>query len=73
MPSLIKSKNNIVMGKKQHSKDRLYLTNKEWKEEWGGNKDRSNLPYTRLPFSCCAITFTQFEDPVKINHPSLIN
>lgn len=52
------------MGKKQHSKDRMYLTTKEWKEEWGGYKSRANAPFKRLPFNCCAITFTPFEDPV---------
>eukprot|EP00210_Caulerpa_lentillifera_P006358 g6073.t1 len=52
------------MGKKQHSKDRLYITNKEWKEEWGGNRGRGLIPFSKLPFYCCAITFTPFEDPV---------
>ncbi|GMH41521.1 hypothetical protein BSKO_09431 [Bryopsis sp. KO-2023] len=52
------------MGKKQHSKDRLYLTTKEWKEEWGGNRGPREVPFTKLPFYCCAITFTPFEDPV---------
>lgn len=52
------------MGKKQHQKDRLFLTNKEWKEEWGGYKSKKHLPFHRLPFHCCAIAFTAFEDPV---------
>lgn len=52
------------MGKKQHQSDRMFLTAKEWKEEWGGHKDKKHLPYQRLPFNCCAITFTPFEDPV---------
>jgi U-box domain len=52
------------MGKKQHQKDRLFLTNKEWKEEWGGFKDKQHVPNQRLPFYCCAISFTNFEDPV---------
>jgi peptidyl-prolyl cis-trans isomerase-like 2 len=52
------------MGKKQHQKDRLFLTNKEWKEEWGGYKDKRHLPFHRLPYDCCAISFTNFEDPV---------
>ncbi|KAG2482009.1 hypothetical protein HYH03_019033 [Edaphochlamys debaryana] len=52
------------MGKKQHQKDRLFLTTKEWKEEWGGHKGaRSGAPFKRLPFHCCAIHFTPFEDP----------
>lgn len=52
------------MGKKQHQKDRLYLTTKEYREEWGGYKDKKRAPFARLPFHCCAITFTPFEDPV---------
>ena len=52
------------MGKKQHQKDRLYLTAKEHKEEWGGYKEKKRVPFQRLPFHCCAITFTPFEDPV---------
>ncbi|KAK2574180.1 RING-type E3 ubiquitin-protein ligase PPIL2 [Acropora cervicornis] len=43
------------MGKKQHQKDKLYLTNKEWKEEWGGKK--ADIPekasFRRLPFHSC--------------------
>lgn len=52
------------MGKKQHQKDRMFLTTKEWKEEWGGFKEKKSLPFQRLPFYCCAITFTPFEDAV---------
>jgi peptidyl-prolyl cis-trans isomerase-like 2 len=52
------------MGKKQHQKDRLFLTTKEWKEEWGGFKETQHVPNQRLPFYCCAISFTNFEDPV---------
>lgn len=52
------------MGKKQHQKDRLFLTAKEWKEEWGGHREKRQLPFQRLPFHCCAISFTSFEDPV---------
>lgn len=44
--------------------DRLYLTTTEWKHEWGGFKDKTRLPFKRLPFHCCAIAFTPFEEPV---------
>lgn len=44
--------------------DRGYLTATEWKTEWGGHKDKSRAPFKRLPFHCCAITFTPFEEPV---------
>jgi peptidyl-prolyl cis-trans isomerase-like protein 2 len=52
------------MGKKQHQKDRLYLTAKEHKEEWGGYKEKQRASFAKLPFSCCAITFTPYADPV---------
>ncbi|CAI9752911.1 unnamed protein product [Fraxinus pennsylvanica] len=53
------------MGKKQHSKDRMFITKTEWATEWGGAKSKeSGTPFQRLPFYCCALTFTPFEDPV---------
>lgn len=52
------------MGKKSQQKDRLYLTAKEHKEEWGGYKQQRRIPFQRLPFHCCAISFTPFEEPV---------
>ena len=33
------------MGKKQHSKDQLYLTQTEWAHEWGGAKINRHLPH----------------------------
>ncbi|KAB2051917.1 hypothetical protein ES319_A12G085100v1 [Gossypium barbadense] len=53
------------MGKKQHSKDRMFITKTEWATEWGGAKSKENrTPFKRLPFYCCALTFTPFELPV---------
>jgi peptidyl-prolyl cis-trans isomerase-like protein 2 len=53
------------MGKKQHSKDRMFITQTEWKTEWGGAKTKeTGTPFKRLPFYCCSLTFTPFEDPV---------
>ncbi|RWR77967.1 peptidyl-prolyl cis-trans isomerase CYP65 isoform X2 [Cinnamomum micranthum f. kanehirae] len=53
------------MGKKQHSKDRMYITKTEWATEWGGAKSKdASTPYKKLPFYCCALTFTPFEYPV---------
>lgn len=52
------------MGKKQHSKDRMYITKTEWATEWGGAKAKDTTPFKRLPFYCCSLTFTPFEDPV---------
>ena len=52
------------MGKKQHQSDRLYLSNKEWKE-LGGFKQASNDPTEqRVPFDHCALTFTPWTTPV---------
>ncbi|XP_059624017.1 peptidyl-prolyl cis-trans isomerase CYP65 [Cornus florida] len=52
------------MGKKQHSKDRMFITKTEWATEWGGAKSKElRTPFKRLPFYCCALTFTPFEDP----------
>nr|AFK39547.1 unknown [Lotus japonicus] len=53
------------MGKKQHSKDRMFITKTEWATEWGGFKSKDNRTvFKRLPFYCCALTFTPFEYPV---------
>eukprot|EP00246_Nothoceros_aenigmaticus_P009113 TRINITY_DN24435_c0_g1_i1.p1 TRINITY_DN24435_c0_g1~~TRINITY_DN24435_c0_g1_i1.p1 ORF type:complete len:596 (+),score=117.61 TRINITY_DN24435_c0_g1_i1:149-1936(+) len=53
------------MGKKQHSKDRMFITRTEWATEWGGAKNRDvRVPFKQLPFYCCSLTFTPFEDPV---------
>ncbi|XP_077233455.1 plant U-box 49 [Tasmannia lanceolata] len=53
------------MGKKQHSKDRMFITKTEWATEWGGAKSKEVLtPFKRLPFYCCALVFTPFEDAV---------
>ena len=52
------------MGKKQHSKDQLYLTPTEWQADWGGKKHALHLPWKTLPFNCCAISFRPFEVPM---------
>ena len=44
--------------------DRGYRTATEWRTEGGGWKDRRAIPFKRLPFSACAITFVPFEEPV---------
>lgn len=47
------------MGKKQHSKDRMYLTKTEWATEWGGAKSKElRTPFKRLPFYCCAYSLS---------------
>ena len=55
------------MGKKQHQKDKLYITNKEWKEEWGGKKSdegTARSKFRRLPFNCCSLTFQPADHPL---------
>mmetsp|Transcript_38784 Transcript_38784/g.64491 ORF Transcript_38784/g.64491 Transcript_38784/m.64491 type:complete len:605 (-) Transcript_38784:107-1921(-) len=52
------------MGKNQHSKDKLWMTATEWKNEWGGKKEEIRTAYKRLPFYCCALSFQPWEDPM---------
>ena len=52
------------MGKKQHSKDQLYITQTEWQADWGGKKLALHLPWKTLPYNCCAISFRPFETPM---------
>ncbi|KAK8653650.1 hypothetical protein V6N13_127641 [Hibiscus sabdariffa] len=47
------------MGKKQHIKDRMFITKTEWATECC-----TCTPFKRLPFYCCALTFTPSELPV---------
>ncbi|XP_042379068.1 peptidyl-prolyl cis-trans isomerase CYP65-like [Zingiber officinale] len=62
------------MGKKQHSKDRMYITKTEWATEWGGAKSKDNsLPFKQLPFYCCSLTFLPFEDPVCTSDGSVFD
>ncbi|XP_059168026.1 RING-type E3 ubiquitin-protein ligase PPIL2-like [Physella acuta] len=59
------------MGKKQHQKDKLYLTTNEWKHEWGGYKGTQNTgensKFRRLPYYCCSISLQPFENPLCTN------
>ncbi|CAI2338406.1 unnamed protein product [Caenorhabditis sp. 36 PRJEB53466] len=56
------------MGKKQHQKDKLYLTNSEWKAI-GGHKDDTGTrlqraQFKRLPINHCSLSLLPFENPV---------
>lgn len=54
------------MGKKGEKKDRGYITASEWKTDGGGYKKNSaDHAFRRLPYFCCAVTFTPFDDPVR--------
>ena len=47
------------------SKDRGYITASEWAIEGGGYKNKmEGVPFRRLPFNCCAVSFLPFDDPV---------
>jgi peptidyl-prolyl cis-trans isomerase-like protein 2 len=52
------------MGKKKHSKDPMYVTATEWKDSYGGKKNRSTQGGYQLPFDACAMTLGPFETPV---------
>lgn len=57
------------MGKKQHQKDKLWLTTTEMNESYGGKKisrikDSATAKFRRLPFNYCCISLQPFEVPV---------
>ena len=52
------------MGKNKHSKDRMFITATEWKQEYGGKKNKATSGVRTLPFNCCALSMSEFETPV---------
>jgi peptidyl-prolyl cis-trans isomerase-like 2 len=52
------------MGKKRHSKDRLFITVTEHQLEWGGKKPEAYKPITRVSINCCCLKFTPLQFPV---------
>lgn len=50
------------MGKRQHQKDKMYLTYSEWSTLYGG-KISDKIEFRRLPFDHCSITFQPLENP----------
>lgn len=54
------------MGKKQHQKDKLYLTTTEWSSQYGGFKKKggADAEFRRLPYNCCSLSMTPFSDPL---------
>lgn len=52
------------MGKHRHSKDRLFVTQTEHKEEWGGKKDPATSPLPKLSFNYCPLSLQPIKDPV---------
>ena len=59
---IVVSKLLFIMGKKQHSKDRLFITRTEWNNEWGGYKEKKRHK-RQLPFYCCGLTLQPFQHP----------
>ncbi|TGZ46907.1 hypothetical protein CRM22_011076 [Opisthorchis felineus] len=53
------------MGKKQHQKDKIYVTCTEWSTLYGGKRasTEDRRRFKRLPFHCCSITFQPFKNP----------
>lgn len=56
------------MGKKQHQKDKLYLTCTEWSTLYGGKRvtkeDADKAEFRRLPFDACSLSMQPFENPL---------
>eukprot|EP00607_Mallomonas_marina_P004976 CAMPEP_0182439414 /NCGR_PEP_ID=MMETSP1167-20130531/86425_1 /TAXON_ID=2988 /ORGANISM="Mallomonas Sp, Strain CCMP3275" /LENGTH=578 /DNA_ID=CAMNT_0024633115 /DNA_START=102 /DNA_END=1835 /DNA_ORIENTATION=- len=51
------------MGKNRHSKDRMFITATEWKQEYGGKKTSRRHGYQALPFDHCALSLAPFHTP----------
>lgn len=54
------------MGKRQHQKDKLYLTYTEWSTLYGGKKagpSKEEENFKRLPFDHCCLSLQPFEIP----------
>lgn len=55
------------MGKRQHQKDKMYVTYTEWSQFYGGaktaNAENEHIKFKRLPYDHCAITIAPFEHP----------
>ena len=55
------------MGKKRHAQDKMWITNAELVNEWGGKKEEHKNSkedtYAKTPFDHCSLTMAPFEDP----------
>lgn len=55
------------MGKRQHQKDKMYLTYTEWSQFYGGakttNAENEHIKFKRLPYDHCSLTIAPFEHP----------
>ncbi|XP_076030911.1 RING-type E3 ubiquitin-protein ligase PPIL2 [Oratosquilla oratoria] len=63
------------MGKRQHQKDKMYLTSTEWSTLYGGYKASShsgaNANFRRLPLTHCALSLQPFTHPYCDQHGNL--
>ncbi|XP_067119523.1 RING-type E3 ubiquitin-protein ligase PPIL2 [Centruroides vittatus] len=56
------------MGKRQHQKDKMYLTCTEWTTLYGGHSGTENRSqFRRLPFFHCSLSLQPFEHPFCTN------
>jgi peptidyl-prolyl cis-trans isomerase-like protein 2 len=55
------------MGKKRHTQDKMWISNKELTMEWGGKTEEhlksKQDDFHRTPFNFCNLTMQAFEDP----------
>ncbi|XP_075220353.1 RING-type E3 ubiquitin-protein ligase PPIL2 isoform X2 [Lycorma delicatula] len=52
------------MGKRQHQKDKMYLTYTEWTTLYGGKKEGpEKSDFRRLPYNHCCVSLQPFENP----------
>ncbi|XP_028028823.1 RING-type E3 ubiquitin-protein ligase PPIL2 [Bombyx mandarina] len=55
------------MGKRQHQKDKMYLTYTEWTTLYGGKRSgtatEEDTTFKRLPFDHCCLCLQPFDDP----------
>lgn len=56
----------------RHSKDRLFITATEWKEEYGGKKAKKSAGHRPLPFDHCALSLSPFHTPTLIGTTGVV-
>ena len=63
------------MGKKRHTQDKMWITYKELVSDWGGKSEVENKTsqFKKLPFECCSLSFTPFQDPVCLTDGTIFD
>ncbi|KAL1117115.1 hypothetical protein AAG570_004443 [Ranatra chinensis] len=51
------------MGKRQHQKDKMYITYTEWATLYGGKKHGPEEKFKKLPFDHCCLSLQPFKNP----------